>query len=202
MSEPSHPGRIYVEPRRAVPRQHESDEIFAARVPNTHAAVRAFWAVLIAAGLLLLTTQLVYVYRAQIANNFPASRPMLERACVPLGCTIAYARRIDLISITSSSLRASEAPNASASERAPASMTLQVTMRNNHDKPQEWPTLVLDLTDFSGTLVARKNLGPGLYLPPELSRRPFEARSEVTVALPLTLNDLAINGYQIDKFFP
>lgn len=81
-------------------------------------------------------------------------------------------------------------------------MTLQLTMRNNHDKPQEWPTLVLDLTDFSGTLVARKNLGPGMYLPPELSRRPFEARSEVTVSLPLTLNDLKINGYQIDKFFP
>ncbi len=81
-------------------------------------------------------------------------------------------------------------------------MTLQLTLRNNHDKHQEWPTLVLDLTDFSGTLVARKNLGPGMYLPPETARRPFEARSEVTVALPLTLNDLKINGYQIDKFFP
>lgn len=81
-------------------------------------------------------------------------------------------------------------------------MTLQLTLRNNYDKPQEWPTLVLDLTDFSGTLVVRKNLPPSSYLTPEALQQPFAASSEITVGVPIVLNGLKVNGYQLGKFFP
>lgn len=243
-------GGIYVEPRRdgadAGSRSAESRPIEAQPIearpvaarPNAARSigtefiapersaydgiVRVFWSVLIVAGLLLLACQLVYVYRAQIANTVPALRPMLEQACEPLHCRVPYSRRIDLISIMSSSLRA-VAPvdtsqgkakaqdkgkgqdKAKAQEKdkdsASDSMMLQLTMRNQYDKAQEWPTLVLDLTDFSGTLVVRKNLPPQLYLPSETLQHPFAPTSEITVSVPIAMNGQKINGYQLAKFF-
>jgi hypothetical protein len=154
--------------------------------------------VLIVVGLLLLLAQLVYVYRSQIATQIPALRPVLTQACETMGCRVAYSRHIDMISVISSSLRASPG----AASDAPESMTLRLTLRNTFDKPQEWPTLVLDLTDFSGTIVVRKNLPPAAYLPPEVLRGPFAAKSEVTAGVPIVLNGLKVNGYQLGKFFP
>jgi hypothetical protein len=196
--------------------------------------MRVFWSVLIVAGLFFLACQLVYVYRAQIANTVPALRPVLEQACEPLHCKVPYSRQIDLISIMSSSLRA-VAPadkgqdkaqdkakgqdkgqdkakgqdkgqdKAKSQEKdkdaASDSMMLQLTMRNQYDKAQEWPTLVLDLTDFSGTLVVRKNLPPQLYLSSETLQHPFAPASEITVSVPIAMNGQKINGYQLAKFF-
>src|SRR3546814_16478820 len=84
--------------------------------------------------LLLLLAQLAYVYRAQIANNVAALRPVLERACVPLECQIPYARQIDQISIMSSSLRSgtgaavgsAQADQAAAQGKAAPPMWLQL----------------------------------------------------------------------------
>ena len=225
---------VYVEPRRdddaeAGSRSGGADFLGPER-PAYHGVVRAFWVVLIAVGLILLLAQLLYVYRAQIANNVPVLRPVFEKACEPLHCKVPYSRRIDLISIMSSSLRAvpsaSKAPNpdkagdagkakaagkaketreakdaGNAKGDAPDSMVLQLTMRNQYDKPQEWPTLVLDLTDFSGTLVVRKNLPPQLYLPSEALQHPFAPTSEMTVSVPIAMNGQKINGYQLGKFF-
>lgn len=171
--------------------------------PAFSGVMRVIWGVLILAGLAVLLAQLVYIYRAQIANNIPMLRPALEQACVPLHCTVAYARRIDAISIMSSSLRAGtgSAVGTEGAKAETGNMTLQLTLRNTYDRPQEWPTLVLDLTDFSGTLVVRKNLRPEDYLGPELRQRPFAAGSEVTVTLPVALGNMQVNGYQLSKFF-
>src|SRR5690606_14005908 len=125
---------------------------------------------------------------------------------------VPYARQIGQISITSSSLRsgtgaavgsgpADEADKPAADEQAPPPMLLQLTMRNTYDKPQEWPTLVLDLTDLSGTRVVRKNLPPESYLPADVLGQPFKAGSEVSVSVPVVLKDVKVNGYQLDKFF-
>lgn len=190
-------GPIYVEPRGHADGPDVPMPEFLGREGQYHGAIKLFWSVLTVAGLLLLLAQLTYVYRSQIANQIPALRPALTQACVALQCKVAYARRIDQIAIMSSSLRA--APGVSES---PNAMTLQLTLRNLYDQPQEWPTLVLDLTDFSGTVVARKNLAPANYLTSEALQQPFAASSEVTVGVPLVLNDLKINGYQLSKFFP
>jgi len=80
-------------------------------------------------------------------------------------------------------------------------MSLHFTLRNMYDKPQEWPTLQLDLTDFSGTRVVRKNLPPEAYLTPEDLQRPFPAGSELTSTVPVALNGVKVNGFQLEKFF-
>lgn len=196
-------GPIYVEPRRpahAPAPADQSDDYLDGSATVFSSWARVFWGVLVVAGLLLLAAQALYVYRAQIANQIPSLRPMLEQACVSLACKVPYARRIDQISVTSSALRASPAAPGEAPEGA-SQMTLQFTLRNAYEKPQEWPTMVLDLKDFSGTLVVRKNLAPAEYLAPATLSRPFPASSELTVSLPIKLDGLKVNGYQLDKFF-
>lgn len=159
----------------------------------------------------VLAVQLAYVYRAQLANQFPELRPTLESLCVQAGCTVPYAREIRQIVVVSSALRtqtssantrgASVPANAQAAADA-GRVALHLVMRNTYDKPQEWPTLVLTLTDFAGALIARKKIAPAQYLPADLLAQPFAAGSEVSIRLPLNVNaGVRINGYQIDKFF-
>ncbi len=161
-------------------------------------AVALLWRVAILIAAVVLVAQLVYVYRAQIASQAPTLRPMLERACAELNCTVAYSRRIDLITIAGAGL--------SAQKQAPGeqggAMLLQLTLRNTYSKPQEWPTLELDLNDFSGTLQVRKNIGPDIYLTEAERQQPFAANTEKVLRLPIALNGLNINGFQVRKFFP
>ena len=203
-----HSAQVYVEPRSTASPSAAGQGYHEASggVAAGSSIARLFWRSLVVLGLIVLLAQLVYVYRAQIANHVDVLRPVLERACEPFQCKIPYAREIDQISIVSSSLRSgTEAAGASTEGQAedanPAPLLLQLTMRNSYDKPQEWPTLVLDLTDLSGTLVVRKNLPPASYLSDEVREQPFRAASEITVNVPITPQGVQANGYQLDKFF-
>ncbi|WP_149398847.1 DUF3426 domain-containing protein [Pusillimonas sp. ANT_WB101] len=195
---------VYIEPRSV---RVESQD-FAA---DTHERssmgsmlARAAWRVLTVLGVAVLLAQLVYVYRVQIANQVPLVRPMLETACASLACDVPYSREISAISIMNSALRAETASTSGKTEQSvgsPNIMVLSVTLRNDYAKPQEWPTLALGLTDFSGTLVVRRNLPPEAYLPANIASQPFPAGSEITARVPIVLNDNKVNGYQLDKFF-
>jgi hypothetical protein len=194
---------IYVEPRSTIRRPEPIDN--ATFTDDTRGRFRGlgqlFWGALVLIGLAILCVQAVYVYRTQIATQLPTLRPVLEQACEALNCTVAYPRRIDEIAIVASSLRARpKTGNAAANE--PDTLVLQLTMRNNYDKAQQWPTLVLELKDFSGTVVAKKNLAPREYLSSGEAELPFAASSEAVIGVPITLDGIKINGYQLSKFFP
>ncbi|CAM5198874.1 hypothetical protein CDEF62S_03553 [Castellaniella defragrans] len=174
---------------------------------------RFFGSLLIVVLVLLFVAQLVYVYRGQVAQFVPGVRPWLEQACVPLRCRVPYARDISQISITGSALKVADTepaapPPASghagstAAQPAEQHFVLQFTLRNQLGRAQEWPTLVVDLKDGSGTLLVRRNLSPSEYLGPTMMGQPFAARSEALVRVPLTLSGVRINGYQLDLFFP
>lgn len=161
------------------------------------------WACVLA--LLALGLQLAYVYRDVLATSAPPLRPALEAGCRALGCEVGYPRRIERINITSSSLRA--LPGALAEAAADGAqgrsrMALHVVMRNRYDKPQPWPALILELTDISDTVVARKVLLPQDYLKPAQAGQPFGAGEEVSLVVPVDVQGIAVNGYQLDKFFP
>lgn len=196
---------IYVEPRQA-PQSMQPGPKTSLVPSDTHSSryqdfTQLIWGALVIVGLAVLFAQAVYVYRAQIAIQIPALRPALERACEPLACTVAYSRHIDEIAIMGSSLRA-HPKTSNVSDNEPDSLVLQLTLRNNYGKPQQWPTLVLELKDFSGTVVAKKNIEPRTYLSSQELEHPFAAASEAVVSIPITLNGIKINGYQLSKFFP
>ncbi|AHV91067.1 DUF3426 domain-containing protein [Bordetella holmesii] len=162
---------------------------------------RRIWALACLLAALALGLQLLYVQRSSVASAVPWLRPVLEVACKPLGCTVGYGRRLERIAITSSSLRTPQGASSSASEGR-SLMVLNVVMRNRYDKPQPWPALVLELTDISDTVVARKVLMPQDYLDSAQAAGPFAAGAEVTLAVPIEIQGINVNGYQLDKFFP
>lgn len=195
--EPSSGGDyIFVEPRERPGRDLRHPEFYGDVRPRP-VWLTFLWVLLILCAIALLLVQGVYVYRAQLANAFPVLRPQLEAACARISCTVPYERRIDAIAITGSALRATAPPTDDVSN-----LTLEVTLRNTNPRPQEWPTLVLDLKDASGTVVVRRNLVPSAWVPAELRNGPFEAGMEITVHVPVSVRGLQANGYQLDKFYP
>lgn len=162
--------------------------------------MRKVWGYACLIGLVALALQLVFVYRTSIANTVPALRPVMELACQSLGCTVGYARRLERISITSSSLQ--PPAGASALDDGQARLVLNLVLRNRYNKPQHWPALVLDLKDLSDTVVVRKVLMPENYLTPEQARGPFGPDGELKISVPFEVTGVQVNGYQLDKFFP
>lgn len=164
-------------------------------------AGRRIWSLLCVLGIVALLLQLLYVYRTPIATTIAPLRPVLELACQPLGCSVGYARRIERIAIASSSLQPPSG-SAGAAEEGRSQLVLNVILRNRFDKPQPWPALVLQLTDMSDTVVARKVLMPRDYLTPQQAAGPFAAAGEARISVPVQVSGLQVNGYQLDKFFP
>ncbi len=162
--------------------------------------LRKVWGYACLVGLIALGLQLVYAYRTDIANSVPILRPALEMACQPLGCSVGYARRLELIHITSSSLQ--PPTGAAAIDDGRSRLVLTVVMRNRHDKPQHWPALMLDLNDLSDTVVVRRALKPEDYLTPEQLRGPFAPQGELKISVPIEVTGVQVNGFQINKFFP
>ncbi|MGE8688256.1 MAG: DUF3426 domain-containing protein [Achromobacter sp.] len=162
--------------------------------------IRKLWGGACLVGLIALGLQLLYVYRTDIANAVPALRPVLETACRPLDCTVGYARRLERIAISSSSLQ--PPAGAAAIDDGRSRLVLSLVLRNRYDKPQHWPALVLDLTDLSDTVVVRRVLMPETYLTPEQLRGPFAPAGELKISVPIEVTGVQVNGYQIDKFFP
>lgn len=212
---------IHVEPRRHAPGRDANLPRFM-RAPHSGFDIfmRLLWGGLTTLALVLLLLQAGYVYRAQLANSVPALRGPLQQLCQQLGCQVPWARQIDNIMVVTSALRAagvdgsSEAGRAvqegSSAAAAPAdgsaaasgTMTLRFSLRNTFDRPQEWPALSLSLTDFSGTLIARRTLMPSDYLDAEILAGPFPAGSQLDASIPLATQNLKINGYKIEPFFP
>lgn len=159
-----------------------------------------FWTVLSLAGLGLLLAQAAVIYRVQIASQVPSSRPLLETLCASWGCQVEYPRHLDQISILGSALRVQ--PNAGKADDDASRLALHLTLRNNDARPQQWPVLMLDLTDFSGAVVVRKHLAPGDYLPAALARQPFAAKTDTAVRVPISVKGVEVNGYQLKPFFP
>ncbi len=162
--------------------------------------MRKLWGYACLLGLIALGLQLLFVYRTDIANSVPALRPILETACKPLGCTVGYARRLERIAISSSSLQ--PPTGAAAIDDGRSRLVLNLVLRNRYDKPQHWPALVLDLTDLSDTVVVRRVLRPEDYLTPEQLRGPFAPAGELKISVPIEVTGVQVNGYQLDKFFP
>ena len=185
---------VFVEPRRYRAGTRAGVSALSARQRGTDGGPGALRWLAVLLVLVVVASLLMYAFRAQIATEAPQLRPLLEKACDSLDCTVEYPQRIDRISIMSSSLQVVQG--------GAALMELNVVMRNTWDKPQQWPALVLDLSDLSGAVVARRVFQPADYLDASQLSGPFGAAQEIRVLQRVSTEGLQVNGFQIKKFFP
>lgn len=148
---------------------------------------------------LVLLGQALIVFRDDIASAVPQSRPWLSQACQLLGCKVGYVRDIERVFILGSALQ--QAPNAQANNET-REYVLRLTLQNRATHPQPWPALMVALNDASGTVVIRKVLSPEQYLPVDSKGKPFAARQEISVEIPVSVKGMTISGYELEKFFP
>lgn len=162
--------------------------------------VRAALLLVVALALLGLAAQTGIEYRDLLAAHVPQTRPWLEQACVPLGCTVEAARAIESLSVESSGLVRVEKSNL---------YKLQVSLRNHAGIDLAVPALDVTLTDTQGQLIARKVLRlADLGAPQATIAAGRELGVQATLqaaagagaggepAVPL------IAGYTIDLFYP
>lgn len=183
-------------------------------VDITSKILNVMWICLIAVGVAAFLLQGVYVFRVQIAQSLPDTRPRLEALCEKIGCDMPWTRKPEHILVVHSSLQSqvddnkdknNDVENSSEATDDLGDTTdyiLQVVLRNTYDLDQEWPSLVLELTDAAGAKIARKNITAQHYLRSEYINKPFSASSEYQVQLPIKLQGLKVNGYQVTTFFP
>lgn len=148
----------------------------------------AAWAVASVLLGLLLLVQSAYFLRDTLASQIPPSRPVLERACELLGCTLSLPKNLAQLQIVGSDLQTEAGGN----------LRLTLTLGNRAGHAQAWPMLVLTLTDQRNRPLARRSFAPSEYL--DDARRiaaGVPPRSEQPLTLPLAVHDLAPMGFDL-----
>ncbi len=182
------------------PLHHEetSDSILLSELPTRIKTVRPargtiYYLQALAAMLLILLflLQIALFLRADLAAAAPATRPLLQALCQPLGCSVALPRQLDKAAITASSLE----HDAENSARA----RLTLLLSNRTSQTQTWPQIILTLTDVRDAPVAQRVFSPGEYLA-KGSRidAGMASGEEQEVRLDLDTGTLAATGYALD----
>jgi predicted Zn finger-like uncharacterized protein len=175
----SHLADVYVSPQKPPPSAQ-------------HTRLWTFGVLLIT---FILSVQLVYFFRVDIATQFPAIKPAISLICAELHCTLPLPQKIELLSIESSEL-----------EAAPALaniITLHALIRSRAPYAMSYPNIELTLTDIQDNLLVRRNFTPLDYLQnKDDTLRGFPPNREVSLKLHLNTTDLKPAGYKLFLFYP
>ena len=153
------------------------------------------WAVMVGVLLGSLAMQSVYVFRVELAQQWPQLRPVFVDLCDHLACDMPLPRNPQAIQVTASNLESDPS--------VPTSFVLHARLHNNAGYLQAHPHLELTLTDARDRPVARRVLEPGEWLPAEAVEAGFDSRAELELRLPFSAPELTnATGYRIYAFYP
>jgi len=153
------------------------------------------WAFGVVLLVLLLALQLAYGWRAQLAQQYPPLRPILESACARAGCTVPWVNDEAALKLEDSELL--EVPG------RPGQIALQARIRNLSSAAQEYPHVELTLTDISGQTAVRRVLRPADYLGrAPLAGEVLGGTSEVLISVRLDTGSVRPTGYELLLFYP
>lgn len=142
----------------------------------------------------VLVAQTIYLFRAEIAREWPLLRPPLVRACIALGCTVELPRIAGAISVESSDLQSEPGK--------PGRFVLSATIRNRAPHPQAYPHLELTLTDAQDRPLVRRVLAPLEWAPGADLEKGFGAGRDLNLTLPFSATGVGATGYRIYAFYP
>jgi len=148
------------------------------------------------AGSLLLTVALaaqgVSNFRNVLAAKYPALKPALAAACVPLQCKIELPAQIENLVIETGELQTINA----------STFQLTTLLRNESGLTQAWPYIELELKDANDKVVVRRVFTPPQYLPAGAAARGFAGHAEQPVKIHFELKQLKASGFNIAVFYP
>lgn len=175
----------------------EPGPALAARIePPRRSALRAsLWALICLLLLLLLLSQIAYLFRSEFAVAYPAAKPWLAQGCQWIGCAVGLPRKPELLSVEASELH----PQPGRKDR----LVLGATLRNRAPFAVEFPHLELTLTDLADKPIARRVLSPATYLFDDTGiEAGLGASAELQVSLVLDIGGLPAAGYRLYVFYP
>ena len=160
----------------------------------------------------LLTAQLAYFYRSDIAATFPQTRGLLQSACASLPlrwrCQVPPPQRLAQLRIADAEV---------VENTPPGHYLLRATLKNESDKPRAFPALDITLSNALNTVLARRVLPPDIYLSTlpnaaSLLQQGLAPNKEQSITLPFVLSEPGNNpangtgdkvaGYVVDIFYP
>jgi len=141
--------------------------------------------------LLALTLQLGHHFRDGAAARWPSLRPLLASWCGIAHCRIDAPRRIDDVTVESSTLTRAAAGT--------DTFKLTVTLHNRGAVPVTMPSIDLSLTDTAGQLVARRALNPIDF---HSATSVLAPGAEAPLQLLLTAGSPRVAGYTVEVFYP
>ena len=140
--------------------------------------------------LTVLSVQAAHHFRDVAAARWPVAQPALAAWCALWSCAIDAPRRIEDVSVESSSLTRAATPDA---------FRLSVALRNRAAMTVALPSVELSLTDAGGQLVARRVLGPHDFRSASTVIAPG---AETALQLVLAAGGNQVTGYTVEVFYP
>jgi predicted Zn finger-like uncharacterized protein len=143
---------------------------------------------------LALVAQFVFLFRTEIAANWPDVKPYLVGACGLLGCSVPLPRQLDNVSIEASELQADPAHS--------NVVLVTAILRNRGSTLEAYPTLEITFTDTLDRPLARRSLDAADYL----SQRPgkdegIPAAGEAVAKAAIEAVDLKPSGYRLRLYY-
>ena len=143
--------------------------------------------------LLLLLLQVMTTFRNPLAAQFPQWKPTLVALCYVSGCQVDLPAQIEALSIEQGELQ-------TLKEQTFSYVSL---LRNQSRSVQAWPSIELTLNDANDKPVLRRVIAPRDYLPANVDvSKGLAPRSEQTIKVYFTLDQLTASGYHIAIFYP
>ncbi|MBM5574958.1 DUF3426 domain-containing protein [Deefgea sp. CFH1-16] len=153
-----------------------------------------WWALASLLTVMILVLQLLYQFRLELSQDFPALRPKYLALCAKLDCAMPLPQKAQLLRSEYSEL--SFIPN------NPQLIQLNATLRNLAPFAQALPKLELTLTDDNERVIVRKVFTAKQYLlQNERQQDRIEANEEIPAFLQLNLGDLHSTGYSLFWFY-
>ncbi len=146
--------------------------------------------------LLVLACALQYAWwqREYFRVVWPPSEVAYQAFCRLTGCTISPAHDIDMLQISSMSLRQLDDPK---------HLVLQVILRNRSSIPQAYPSIELTLTDAQNKASIRKVIAPAQYLSADTSTDSgVGSHAERTLQMRVDTATVPANNYRVTIFYP
>ena len=126
--------------------------------------------------------------RPQLLDLHPALRPLAERGCAEIGCTVPVARAPAALAVLSSRLEPVDG--------VPGVSELRVQLRNGAAFAQRLPDLRLTLLDDAQRTLARRTLSASDYLPGTKPDLAAGATAEARVLIEAPQREAS--GFQVD----